>query len=86
LVLPSAVVVVFERFAREFAVFACSRGGLSGQVSVSGCEMADTNELEPAHAPLRLGPRELALRQVAVDEQLLMDVVGARLAQVLEPD
>jgi hypothetical protein len=54
-------VVVVERFARQLAVLTRSRGGLSGQVRVGGCEMADTDELEPRDAPLRDGLRKLAL-------------------------
>jgi hypothetical protein len=77
-------VVVIEPFVRQLAVFAGSGGGLSGQVGVGGCEMADANEVKPRDAPLRGGLGELALLLISVDEQLLADVIGARLAQVLE--
>jgi hypothetical protein len=41
-----SVVVVVERFACEFALFAGSGGGLCGEVGVGGCEMTDADELE----------------------------------------
>jgi hypothetical protein len=71
LVLPSSVVVVTERFARELAVFAGAGGGLGGEVGVGGCEMADADELEPAHATLGGGLRKFALLLIAVCSQLL---------------
>jgi hypothetical protein len=70
-------VVVFERFARQLAVFAGSGGGLRGEVGVGGCEMADADEVKPAHAPLRGGLRELALPLITVSGQVFADVVGA---------
>jgi hypothetical protein len=46
--------------------------------------MADADEVEPAHAPLGRGLRELALLLIPVDEQLLADVIDAVSAQGLE--
>jgi hypothetical protein len=83
-VLPSCVVVVVERFARQLAVFAGSGGGLSGEVGVGCCEMADADELKARDASLGRDPGEVALRLVAVGEQLCLDVVGAVLAQRAE--
>ncbi|MDT5208985.1 MAG: hypothetical protein QOF67_1400, partial [Mycobacterium sp.] len=83
LVLPCSVVVVIERFTRQLAVFAGSGSGLSSQVGVRSCEMADADEVKPAHAPLGLCLRERALLLIAACEQLLVDVVDAGLAQVL---
>jgi hypothetical protein len=83
-VLPSAVVVVIERFARQLAVLAGSGGGLRGEVGVGGCEMADADELEARDAPLRRGLGEVALRLVAVGEQLVADVINAALTQHTE--
>ena len=76
--------VVVERFARELAVFAGSGGGLSGEVGVGGCEMADADEVEGRDALLRCEIGELALHGVAVGEQLRSDVVFAGLPQLLE--
>jgi hypothetical protein len=81
--LPS-IVVVIERFARQFAMFAGSGGRLSGEVGIGSCDMTDTDELEACDTALGGGRREVALLLVTVGKQLLTDVVDAGLAQVLE--
>ena len=58
-------------------MFAGSGGGLSGEVGVGGCEMADTHELKAPNPVLGGELRELALALSAVGEQLLADVIGA---------
>jgi hypothetical protein len=75
-------VVVVKRFARELAVFAGSGGGLGGEAGVGGCEMPDAGEREVCDALLRGELGELALRLVAVGEQLLADVAFAFAAEV----
>jgi hypothetical protein len=76
---------VIERFAGQLAVLAGSCGGLSGEVGVGGCEMPDADELEGCDAPVGRQVSEVALRLVTVGEQLLVDVIDARLAEVFEP-
>ena len=77
--------VVIERFTRQFAVLTRSSGRLSGEIGVCGCEMADADEVEPCDAPFGRGLGELALPLVGgVGEQLLVDMVGAGLAEVFE--
>jgi hypothetical protein len=83
-VLGSSVVVVIERFARQFAVLTRSGGYLSGEVGVGGCEMTQADELKARDALFGVGLRELALLLIAVGEQLRADVIDAGLAQVFE--
>jgi hypothetical protein len=76
--------MVVERFTRQLALLTGSRGRLSGEVGVGGCEMTDADELERADA---LGWGELRERALcvvaAVGEEVFVDVALAFCAQVL---
>jgi len=74
--------VLSKRFARQPPVFARLRRCLSGEVCVRGCEIAETNELEPRYSLLRLQLSQPALRirGASAIAQLLADVFLALLA------